>query len=280
MKARNQVALFLIVLITILGISFYSRSYTKGWIYKIADFLYNDAAAVDLIKSLSLPYDRLVRPENTRPEYILTLYQMMKDVHDVLEVTNIEYWIDSGTLLGAVRHEGIIPWDDDVDICIHEKDRERFEQYALPILLKMNYSTVWRDGYVKIISNSAMISLHENEKYPACDIFIAQEKEGELHLVAIPVHVQIKDWKPLKKYNFGAIEVWGQANPDNYLDGLYGNNWRKLANRGNDHRTIDSSDSSAMPFFIDGSDYQPAQPTGPLIDHINEIRNFYKNLGK
>lgn len=56
--------------------------------------------------------------------------QMLKDVAKVCEKYNITYFLVAGNLLGAVRHGGFIPWDDDVDIDMPLKDYKRFLKVA------------------------------------------------------------------------------------------------------------------------------------------------------
>jgi len=51
---------------------------------------------------------------------------IMKDLDEFFREHNIQYSLYAGTLIGAIRHKGFIPWDDDLDICMDRKEYERF----------------------------------------------------------------------------------------------------------------------------------------------------------
>lgn len=58
----------------------------------------------------------------------LRMLEMLKFIDAVCKENNIEYWIDYGTLLGAARHGGFIPWDDDTDICMTIENLKKFRK--------------------------------------------------------------------------------------------------------------------------------------------------------
>lgn len=64
--------------------------------------------------------------------------EVLQEVKRVCNILNIHFFADWGTLLGAVRHKGFIPWDDDMDIAMLRKDYMRFLSEA-PALLEKYY---------------------------------------------------------------------------------------------------------------------------------------------
>lgn len=56
----------------------------------------------------------------------LRMFEMLQYIDTVCKNHGIRYWLCSGTLLGAVRHGGFIPWDDDVDIEMLREDYRKF----------------------------------------------------------------------------------------------------------------------------------------------------------
>ena len=97
----------------------------------------------------------------TNPKIVGKIYQMLKVVDIIFTKHDIPYWIDGGTVLGCVRHQGFIPWDDDADIVYLIEDKERI------LALTKEFATY---GY--FLSNEEIFKLYpsKTKRYPFVDI--------------------------------------------------------------------------------------------------------------
>lgn len=68
--------------------------------------------------------------------------EILSEIDRVCAKYGLHYFANFGTLIGAVRHKGFIPWDDDVDVCMPRKDYEQF----LVIMEKESKYQVMHDG--------------------------------------------------------------------------------------------------------------------------------------
>ena len=88
--------------------------------------------------------------------------EVLEDISKVCRDNNIKWFADYGTLLGAVRHGGFIPWDDDLDICMLREDYDRFNMVAREAL-PGNYSVLnyhsenYWDNTTRVINSMNLI---------------------------------------------------------------------------------------------------------------------------
>lgn len=64
----------------------------------------------------------------TLREHQLVTLEILKYFHQICIENNIKYSLGGGTLIGAVRHQGFIPWDDDIDVYMVRDEYEKFVQ--------------------------------------------------------------------------------------------------------------------------------------------------------
>lgn len=128
----------------------------------------------------------------------LAMLDILKEVDRICCKHNIQYWLTGGTLIGAIRHNGFIPWDDDIDIAMHRADYNKFINIAPQELSSQFYLQNWKTEpnfalcftkirknntlYMETISEKAnihhgiFIDIFAYDKYPTNTISLLKTK--------------------------------------------------------------------------------------------------------
>lgn len=92
-------------------------------------------------------------------EHQKTMLNLLHEVERICQKHHISYMLFAGTLLGSVRHQGFIPWDDDLDIIMLRPEYERFLEIAPKELdagsyyLQKEFSAHWPMFFSKLRKN-------------------------------------------------------------------------------------------------------------------------------
>jgi lipopolysaccharide cholinephosphotransferase len=114
---------------------------------------------------------------------------MLNDFHNFCVKHNLRYFLDAGTLLGAIRYKGFIPWDNDVDVAMPRYDYNRFIElakngYGNSILLLPKDSI---ETYLKIIDKRTILIEHiSKSKQREIGIYIDVYPKDGLKRINLP----------------------------------------------------------------------------------------------
>lgn len=215
----------------------------------------------------------------TSSDHVLMLYSLLDQLGRLFDDQRLAWWAGAGTLLGAVRHGGLIPWDDDLDICIHARDLDRFRLEVEPKLDRAGFEIVTHPENETDLQPFPFFLVQPKGgtprkgkwfKDPNLDVFVCeQDGNGHTRFVSgrfLPsMYFPAGSLLPLQRMPFGETSVMAPRDPEAFLDQTYAN-WRTTA-------VLESTHNDRTGLFGLSPEYKhAAQPTGPLKARVQELR--------
>lgn len=150
----------------------------------------------------------------------LHLLQVLKKICDDHK---IKFWLCAGTLLGAMRHKGFIPWDDDLDVMMLKKDYPKFLKYAkeelpedvfldLPIddeaCREENSLTRLRDNYsTGILRHNKRLQINDHHGIQI-ELFLLEECWGKSKFTNWILHNYVSNKGWFRRAHFDKVTLW------------------------------------------------------------------------
>lgn len=169
-------------------------------------------------------------------DHVNELYDLLQLIVCELDKSNTEYLMTGGTLLGSVRHGGLIPWDDDADLAVLNTTPEQIINIMKPL---EKHGII---AYENFKGNIVVVKFKNSDA--SVDLFMMKKTKGsndkkERYRFLFPYNIQFQnEWfyenelYPLKPYKFGPLVLNGPNNHQNYLDRAY-TNWKTVADKWN-----------------------------------------------
>lgn len=220
----------------------------------------------------------MANPKDYYTDHIVIrkLYRMMLFTHNILIKNKIPYYASGGSLIGSLRHRGIINWDDDIDIEVSYKHiplimskiiKAQFEKKGFVVRYHHEKGSKDRYDWVKILSKSKI-----NGKRIALDIFpmvIKKEESSGRYRTYFSSKMANSIWKkyflyldeltPLRKEKFGDGYIIVPANAEKALSRAYGKDWKRVGyiTQDQDHFDLDEPIKLSSKKFTPAKDFYP-----------------------
>lgn len=178
----------------------------------------------------------------TNPKFVKFLYQAHIDIHNLFVKNKIAYYSAGGTTLGALRHRGIIQWDDDIDLEVSVRDVPRLmspnfkkQLNKAGYYIKYHRESQSNESYdwVKILSKKK-INGHRAD-IDLFTVFFDKDEDGRMRTFYSSEYVQeiwpkaflyLDELLPLKQKPFGKGYMIVPNKGEKYLTRNYGKSWK------------------------------------------------------